>query len=62
MPLFEYECKKCGKKFEKLVFSSDKDKVVCPKCGSDETKKLLSFFSSKKGCSGSVGSGFSWAT
>jgi putative FmdB family regulatory protein len=59
MPLFEYECKKCGKRFEKLVFSNDKDKISCPNCGSEDTKKLLSFFASKTGCSAPSGSGFS---
>ncbi len=58
MPLFEYECKKCGKKFEKLIFSSDKNPIKCPKCGSEETKKLLSLFSSKGSC-GSTSTGFS---
>jgi len=58
MPLFEYECKECGEKFEKLIFSSDSEKVKCPNCGSEETKKLLSLFSSK-GTSCSSPSGFS---
>ena len=62
MPLFEYECEKCGKKFEKLIFSNDTEKVTCPNCGSTETKKLLSFFSSKSSCSASPSGGFSWAT
>ncbi len=60
MPLYEYECKKCGNKFEKLVFSSDSEDVKCPKCKSNETKRILSLFSSKaSGCSSPVGSGFS---
>ncbi len=58
MPLFEFECKKCGTRFEKLIFASDKDKITCPKCGSEETKKLLSFFAAKSGCSSPTGSQF----
>ena len=45
MPLYEYQCKKCERKFETLVSSSKtNDAVECPSCGSDETTKLLSSF------------------
>ena len=32
MPILQYKCKKCGKKFEELV-KVYTDKVVCPDCG-----------------------------
>ncbi len=32
MPLMQYRCKKCGKKFEELVKKYD-DEVSCPDCG-----------------------------
>ena len=33
MPLFDYQCEKCGSVIEKLVkSSSDKETVWCPKC------------------------------
>ncbi|MEM4247856.1 MAG: zinc ribbon domain-containing protein [Candidatus Nanoarchaeia archaeon] len=44
MPIFEYECEKCGKVFEKLV-SSQKEKISCPSCGSSNAKRQLSVFS-----------------
>lgn len=44
MPLFEYECKKCGNRFEKLVLH-ESDKVVCTMCFSDKVEKLFSPFS-----------------
>lgn len=60
MPLYEYECKKCGKKFEKLIFSTEKENIKCPFCSSEETKRILSLFSSKgAGCSAPAGTGFS---
>lgn len=40
MPLYEFSCKKCGKKFEELVFN-DKS-PLCPNCKSADTEKLLS--------------------
>jgi len=32
MPNYEYECKKCGYKFEKFQNMSDKPLKKCPKC------------------------------
>ncbi|HET6179524.1 MAG TPA: zinc ribbon domain-containing protein [Candidatus Sulfotelmatobacter sp.] len=33
MPLYEYECKKCGHRFEKIQKFSDKVVKKCPECG-----------------------------
>lgn len=33
MPLYEYQCKKCGHLFEKIQKFSDKPEKKCPKCG-----------------------------
>ena len=33
MPLYEYECKKCGHRFEKIQKFSDKPMKKCPDCG-----------------------------
>lgn len=33
MPLYEYQCKKCGHLFEKIQKFSDKPIKKCPKCG-----------------------------
>ncbi|MEW6532864.1 MAG: zinc ribbon domain-containing protein [Thermodesulfobacteriota bacterium] len=48
MPIFEFECSRCGKEFERLVFASEEGSVACPACGSEDTKKVVSVFS----CSG----------
>jgi len=45
MALYEFECKKCGSEFEKIVNksrSAKADEVKCPECGSGEVKKLVS--------------------
>ncbi len=43
MPLYEYHCDSCGKEFEKMVrFSQIGKPQECPKCHSNETKRLLS--------------------
>ncbi len=40
MPIFEYNCTKCGHKFEELVFGDEKP--VCPACQASETEKVIS--------------------
>jgi putative FmdB family regulatory protein len=41
MPVYEFECEKCGLRFEELT-SSDTDALDCPGCGSSRTRRLLS--------------------
>jgi putative FmdB family regulatory protein len=48
MPVFEYRCKKCGEKFEKLVMNKS-EKIVCSKCGSEDLEKLFSTFGFSSG-------------
>src|SRR5262249_13445321 len=33
MPLYEYQCKECGHRFEKIQKFSDKPIKKCPECG-----------------------------
>jgi putative FmdB family regulatory protein len=43
MPLFDFECRTCGTRFERLVRSTDRDEdQVCPVCGKTDAKRLLS--------------------
>jgi putative FmdB family regulatory protein len=46
MPLYEYLCSDCGKRFEKLQKTEEKVKVECPACGSDAVLKQMSSFAS----------------
>jgi putative FmdB family regulatory protein len=41
MPLYEYQCTKCGERLEIIQRVSDPPHSHCPKCGGD-MKKLLS--------------------
>ncbi len=43
MPIFEYQCRACGSKFEKIVSSSAAE-TACKDCGSAQVDKLLSVF------------------
>ena len=45
MPIYEYACRECDTKFEKLVRSMNSDDAAsCPKCGSPKTARALSLF------------------
>lgn len=43
MPLYEYECRACGARFEQLVLNS-RTSVVCRSCGDSKVSQLLSTF------------------
>jgi len=68
MPIFEYQCSKCGLVFEHFTISADKEqKQACPHCDSQDTQRIMSPFSAGSshqaggpvgGC-GPVSSGFS---
>ncbi|NOY70187.1 MAG: zinc ribbon domain-containing protein [Deltaproteobacteria bacterium] len=40
MPIYEYYCKSCEKKFEMLILGTEKP--VCPECNTPEVKRLMS--------------------
>ena len=42
MPLYEYECEKCGNRFEKIQKFSDPLETTCPKCGGPVHKLMSS--------------------
>ena len=45
MPIYEYECKACGEKFEMRRSLGDSDKEVrCPRCGAEHPQRVLSLF------------------
>jgi putative FmdB family regulatory protein len=41
MPIYEFECDGCGRRFEELVHSGATG-LACPACGSTRTRRLLS--------------------
>ena len=46
MPIYEYTCRDCSSKFDKLVRRmSDDEKPACPQCGSRKTDRALSVVS-----------------
>ena len=53
MPLYEYECKSCGEKFERKRGVTESDsKVKCPKCGATEPRRVFSAFARGSSSSG----------
>lgn len=64
MPIYEFECRACGKKFEEFFQSmSGAKSAPCPKCKSKRTQRQFSVFgmggSSKSSGGGSSCSGCS---
>lgn len=45
MPIYEYICQKCRHKFSILVRSTGDAGNACPRCRSEETRRLFSTFS-----------------
>lgn len=43
MPLFDFDCRSCGHRFEALVRPQD-GAPACPSCGSADLERLLSLF------------------
>ena len=42
MPIYEYQCKACGERTEKLQRMSDDKLVDCPSCGKPALERLVS--------------------
>lgn len=54
MPLYEFNCLKCSRKYEELCGSTVKS-ITCPQCGG-EAQKILSAFRTGRSSSGSTSS------
>jgi putative FmdB family regulatory protein len=60
MPIYEYQCPRCGNKFEvRQSIGEDGSKLNCPDCGTGNPERLISSFfsstSSATGCSDASG-------
>jgi len=55
MPIYEYQCKGCGKVIEVLE-KSGSGEHVCPDCGREKMERIFSAFGVEKGGSRSSGS------
>ena len=42
MPIYEYRCTACGHQFERLQKISDEPIEICPECGQEDVRKLVS--------------------
>ncbi|ERI93569.1 putative regulatory protein [Clostridiales bacterium oral taxon 876 str. F0540] len=60
MALIDYKCEKCDSSFFEIVKSTE-EKVKCPNCGSESTKRIYKgkFYGKGGGCAGGSCSGCS---
>ena len=59
MPIYEYECHKCGERFELRRSMSDSDRdAKCPKCAEENVHRVVSAFATvcRSGSGASTGS------
>ena len=42
MPIYEYECRGCGRRFEQLIIHSTRPE--CPACHGQDLERLISLF------------------
>ncbi|MGI6208949.1 MAG: FmdB family zinc ribbon protein [Anaerolineae bacterium] len=56
MPVYEYACRSCGARFERLCSAARADDPAsCRECGGTDTRRLLSRFAAvSKGSNGST--------
>lgn len=45
MPIYEYECRGCGNRFEHLLRTAQDAPQACPSCGGKKLEKAFSAFS-----------------
>ena len=55
MPVFEFTCDQCGKRFDKLFRTvSGEPQAICPACGSKKTHRALSLVNAGESRGGSA--------
>lgn len=48
MPIYEYSCSQCGKKFDALrTYAQADEPIACKNCGSGETHRAISLFNAQ---------------
>ncbi len=58
MPIYEYQCRECGTRFEAIRRLSDDDKdLACPECGTLKPEKVFSTFAAATVTTGGGGGG-----
>ena len=58
MPIFEYKCQDCSKRFEELILNSKQAEPDCPECGGADVERLISTFAAKAGGDDASSAGF----
>jgi putative FmdB family regulatory protein len=54
LPVYEYECQKCGERFELRRSMSDSDQdIKCPQCEAENPRRVFSTFATTSSGGGS---------
>lgn len=53
MPIYEFRCRSCGRRFEKLCpMGETGDNTSCPQCGAGKPERVMSGFAARSTDSG----------
>jgi len=48
MPVYEFQCRACGERFERKLSVAERDEAgCCPRCGRRQTERVMSGFWSR---------------
>jgi putative FmdB family regulatory protein len=51
VPIYEYECPKCGERFSRLrPMREMEEPAACPRCGEEQARRVLSVVAKPAGC------------
>ncbi|MBI2844685.1 MAG: zinc ribbon domain-containing protein [Armatimonadetes bacterium] len=53
MPIYEFRCDSCNKKFDRLCRMGENDGAVCPNCGGKASRIFSTFYSMSASSGGS---------
>jgi len=58
MPIYEYRCRKCSHRFERIrPMDDDGSELECPECGRRAPERVLSVFAASTGSPGGGSAG-----
>ena len=49
MPIYEFECRSCGERFERLVSNGNAERQSCHLCGATQPRRLISVIAGMTG-------------
>ncbi len=56
MPIYEFKCQSCGRRFERLCSLGETgESLACPQCGTNGPRRVMSGFAARSSAKGDFG-------